>query len=96
MATRKNKIGPAGIGRQVSKHTGDRSGRQSAALGASDMSVGSNLKVNGKGQLVVNKATVVEDCYVQEDASSLENAAKLSNSLNQVIHALKDAGLMEK
>lgn len=96
MASRKNKIGPAGIGRQISKHQGDRAGRQSAALGASDMSIGSNLKVNRKGQLVVNKAPLVDHCYVTEEADSIQNEQRLSNSINKVIDALKEAGLMEK
>ena len=96
MVDRKNKIGPAGVGRQVSQHSGDRAGRQMAALGASDMSIGSNLKVNGKGQLVVQKAKLVDDCYITEEATRTENELTLSNSINKVIDALKDAGLMDQ
>ena len=96
MVDRKNKIGPAGVGRQVSQHSGDRAGRQMAALGASDMSIGSNLKVNGKGQLVVQKAKLVDDCYITEDTSGIENEETLANSINKVINALKDVGLMDQ
>jgi len=89
MASRKNQIGQSGVGRQISQHRGDRPGRQSAALGATDISTGSNLRVNKKGQLVVKKARVVAPVRT-------ENVTALTSVLNDLIVALQDARLMER
>ena len=96
MVNRRNQIGPGGIGRQVSKHKGDRPGRQSAALGASDISTGSNMRVNKSGQLEVNKAKRVISSVNVGETELDEALLQVSTVLDRLINSLQDAGLMER
>ena len=95
MALRKNQIGQGGVGRQVSRHRGDRPGRQSASLGASDVSTGSNMRVNNKGQLEVNKAQSVERIVGNEEESAAR-IQMLVDRVNELIDVLKAAKLMRR
>lgn len=95
MALRKNQIGQGGVGRQVSRHRGDRPGRQSASLGASDVSTGSNMRVNSKGQLEVNKAQSVERIVGNEEESAAR-IQMLVDRVNELIDVLKAAKLMRR
>lgn len=96
MATRKNQIGQSGVGRQVSRHRGDRPGRQSAALGATDISTGSNLRVNSQGQLVVKKARSIARLVVDPEEDNSVRIDQLVASLNELVNALQAAKLMER
>lgn len=93
--SRRNQIGQGGAGRQLSKHRGDRPGRSSAVLGQSDVSTGSNLKVNKRGQLSVSKAKAIRPLVVGSAEDNAENIDKIAASVNEIIQALKDAKLME-
>ena len=95
MALRKNQIGQGGVGRQVSRHRGDRPGRQSASLGASDVSTGSNMRVNNKGQLEVNKAQSVERIVGNEEESAAR-IQMLVDRVNDLIDVLTAAKLMRR
>ena len=96
MALRKNQIGQGGTGRQVSRHRGDRPGRQSASLGASDVSTGSNMRVNDKGQLEVNKAQPVKKLAIDNEEDNDRRIELLVEGFNEIVEALQAAKLMRR
>ena len=99
MAQRRNQIGQGGMGRQMSRHRGDRPGKQSAALGASDISTGSYMRVNKAGQLIANKvkAATQSTLTAGNTVEALQgNIEELQITLNGLISALQAAKLMER
>lgn len=95
MALRRNQLGQGGMSRQTSRHKGDRPGRQTAALGASDITTGSNMRVNKNGQLVVNRLKAISTISLNEGGDASADVQTVASSVNSLIEALRAAKLMD-